>query len=49
MVRLPPIVAAFAGTPQMLPAVEDAIRVTQNDDIAVAWGCAAALGARRQA
>lgn len=42
MVRLAPIVAAFAGSPLMLPAVEDAIRVTQNDEIAVAWGCAAA-------
>lgn len=45
LVRLPPIVAAFAGSREMLPAVADAIRVTQNDEIAVAWGCAAARGA----
>lgn len=42
LVRLPAVVAAFAGSPSMLPAVVDAIRVTQNTDAAVAWGCAAA-------
>jgi ADP-ribosylglycohydrolase len=40
--RLPPIVAAFAGDAMLLPRVEEALRVTQNSDVAVAWGTAAA-------
>lgn len=40
--RLPPLVAAYAGDPQLLPAVEQMVCVTQNSDIAVAWGTAAA-------
>jgi hypothetical protein len=40
--RLPPLVAAFAGDPALLTAVERMVRVTQNSDIAVAWGTAAA-------
>jgi hypothetical protein len=40
--RLPPLVAAYAGDRQLLTAVEQMVRVTQNSDIAVAWGTAAA-------
>jgi ADP-ribosylglycohydrolase len=42
IVRLPPLVAAFAGDAQLLPVVADMIRVTQASDTAVAWGTAAA-------
>lgn len=40
--RLPPLVALLAGDPQLLPAVADMVRVTQNTDNAVAFACAAA-------
>ena len=40
--RLPPVVAAFAGSPELLPAVAEAVAVTQNTSAAVAFGCAAA-------
>ncbi|KAA0719072.1 hypothetical protein E1301_Tti007610 [Triplophysa tibetana] len=34
--KLAPIVACYAGKPEMLERVEEAIRVTQNDDMCVA-------------
>jgi len=40
--RLPPLVAAFAGDERLLPAVERMVRVTQDSDVAAAWGMAAA-------
>ena len=40
--RLPPLVAAFAGDARLLPAVESMVRVTQDSDVAAAWGMAAA-------
>lgn len=40
--RLPPLVAAFAGDANLLPAVERMVRVTQDSDLAAAWGTAAA-------
>ena len=40
--RLPPLVALFAGDAALIPCVADMIRVTQNNNTAVAWGCAAA-------
>jgi len=42
VVRLPPMVAMFAGDPQLLSLVGDMVRVTQNTDAAVAYGRAAA-------
>lgn len=40
--KLAPIVALYAGKPNMLEKVEDAIRVTQNNDLCVAETLAAA-------
>lgn len=40
--KLAPVVAAFAGKPEMLEKVEKAIRVTQNNDMCVAATLAAA-------
>lgn len=40
--KIAPLVALYAGRPEMLEKVEDAIRVTQNSDIDVVIGCAAA-------
>uniref|UniRef100_A0A3P9H0Y3 Selenoprotein J n=1 Tax=Oryzias latipes TaxID=8090 RepID=A0A3P9H0Y3_ORYLA len=40
--KLAPVVAAFAGKPEMLEKVEKAIRVTQNNDMCVAVTLAAA-------
>uniref|UniRef100_A0AAY4DB82 Uncharacterized protein n=1 Tax=Denticeps clupeoides TaxID=299321 RepID=A0AAY4DB82_9TELE len=40
--RLAPIVALYAGRPEMLARVEDALRVTQNNDMCVAVTLAAA-------
>lgn len=42
VVHMIPVVAALTGRPGMLDAVEEAIRVTQNTDDAVAFGMAAA-------
>ena len=42
IVRLPPLVAAFAGDAALLPVVADMIRTTQDSATAVAWGAAAA-------
>ncbi len=36
------VVALHAGSPDLLPTVEKFVRVTQNTDDAVAFGCAAA-------
>ena len=38
--KIPPLVALYAGTGDMLEKAEDAIRVTQDNDIAVASGLA---------
>lgn len=40
--KLAPIVAFYAGKPEMLEKVEQAIRVTQNNDACVAESLAAA-------
>lgn len=40
--KLAPVVAAFAGKPEMLEKVEKAVRVTQNNDMCVAVTLAAA-------
>ncbi|KAJ3611667.1 hypothetical protein NHX12_021681 [Muraenolepis orangiensis] len=40
--KMAPVVAMFAGRPQMLDKVEAAVRVTQNDDMCVAMTLAAA-------
>ncbi|KAG5286307.1 hypothetical protein AALO_G00013390 [Alosa alosa] len=40
--KLAPIVALYAGKPDMLEKVEDAVRVTQNNDLCVAETLAAA-------
>lgn len=40
--KLAPIVAFYAGKPEMLEKVEDAVRVTQNNDACVAETLAAA-------
>lgn len=40
--KLAPIVACYAGKPEMLERVEEATRVTQNNDICVAVTLAAA-------
>ncbi|KAJ8409548.1 hypothetical protein AAFF_G00229490 [Aldrovandia affinis] len=40
--KLAPIVACYVGKPEMLEKVEDAIRVTQNDDLCIAETLAAA-------
>uniref|UniRef100_A0A3B4ASI8 Selenoprotein J n=1 Tax=Periophthalmus magnuspinnatus TaxID=409849 RepID=A0A3B4ASI8_9GOBI len=40
--KLAPLVAMFAGRPEMLDKVETAVRVTQNDDMCVAVTLAAA-------
>lgn len=42
MAKLAPIVACYAGKPEMLERVEEAIRVTQNDDMCVAVTLSAA-------
>ena len=41
-VKIVPIVAAYAGSPQMLERVADVVRVTQNNDLTVAYAQAAA-------
>lgn len=43
--KLAPIVAFYAGQPDMLEKVEQAIRVTQNNDACVAETLAAARSA----
>lgn len=40
--KLAPIVAFYAGKPEMLEKVEEAVRVTQNNDACVAVTLAAA-------
>lgn len=40
--KLAPVVAFYAGKPEMLEKVEDAVRVTQNNDACVAETLAAA-------
>lgn len=40
--KLAPVVAMFAGRPEMLEEVEKVVRVTQNDDLCVAVTLAAA-------
>lgn len=40
--KIAPLVALFAGKPELMEAVEDAIRVTQNNDFTVTIGMAAA-------
>lgn len=40
--KMAPVVAMFAGMPEMLEKVETAIRVTQNNDMCVAMTLAAA-------
>lgn len=40
--KLPPVVAIYAGRPEMLEKVEAAVRVTQNNDACVAVTLAAA-------
>lgn len=42
MAKLAPIVACYAGKPEMLQRVEEATRVTQNNDMCVAVTLAAA-------
>ena len=37
-----PVVAAYAGMPEMLERVTDVVRVTQNNSMTVAYACAAA-------
>lgn len=44
--KLAPIVAFYAGKPEMLEKVEDAVRVTQNNDACVAETLAAARSVR---
>lgn len=39
-VKIVPICAAYAGNEEMLEVVEDAIRLTQDNDEAVSFGCA---------
>lgn len=41
-VKVPPLVAYYAGSPALAAAVEQAVRVQQNNDLAVAVGLAAA-------
>jgi ADP-ribosylglycohydrolase len=38
-----PVTCLYAGKPELLDKVEEAIRVHQNNDVAVSFGCAAAL------
>lgn len=40
--KLAPLVALYAGRPEMLEKVEKVVRVTQNNDICVAGTLAAA-------
>ena len=40
--KIAPVVALLAGKPGLLDAVEDVIRVTQNNDFTVTVGLAAA-------
>ena len=40
--KMAPVVAFYAGKPEMLEKVEEAIRVTQNNDTCVAETLAAA-------
>lgn len=40
--KVAPLVAMYAGQEDMLDMVEEAVRVTQNDDVAVAFALAAA-------
>ena len=40
--KVAPLVALYAGRPEMLQKVEDVVRVTQNDDISVAMALVAA-------
>mmetsp|Transcript_31082 Transcript_31082/g.80970 ORF Transcript_31082/g.80970 Transcript_31082/m.80970 type:complete len:576 (+) Transcript_31082:133-1860(+) len=42
IVRCPPLVACWAGSPGLFPAVQHATRVTQNSSAACVWACAAA-------
>lgn len=37
--KVAPLVALYAGSPNLLPTVEKAVRVTQNTDTAVAFAC----------
>lgn len=37
--KVPPLVALYAGDPNLLTMVEQAVRVTQNTDTAVAFAC----------
>lgn len=37
--KVPPLVALYAGSPALLPTVEEAVRITQNTDLAVAFAC----------
>jgi hypothetical protein len=41
-VKIAPVVAAYAGTPEMLDRVADVVRITQNNRITVAYAQAAA-------
>ncbi len=40
--KIAPLVAMYAGHPDLLFHIEDVIRMTQDDDMAVAIGLAAA-------
>jgi ADP-ribosylglycohydrolase len=42
LARLPALVAALCGSPDLLPSVAALVRVTQESEVAVAYGCAAA-------
>jgi len=42
VLRIIPVVALYAGKPDMLDKAEEVIRVTQNSDTSVAVGLAAA-------
>lgn len=42
VLRIVPVVALYAGRPDMLEKAESVIRVTQNSDTSVAVGLAAA-------
>lgn len=41
-VKIAPVVAAYAGTPELLERVADVVRVTQNNRVTVAYAQAAA-------
>ena len=42
VLRIIPVVALYAGKPEMLDKAEEVIRVTQNSDTSVAVGLASA-------